>query len=67
MNKLELTKLIPFTLLAALLIWDAMQYLAGRQTTIPQSHKQLLGTTALLWFATLLFTNNRDDDWAGQW
>ena len=67
MNKLELTKPLLITVLLCLLVWDGMQYLIGHQPTIPQSHKELLAIGTLLWFITLFFTKNRDDDLAGQW
>ena len=67
MNKLELTKPLLITVLLCLLVWDGMQYLVGHQPAIPQSHKELLATGTLLWFITLFFTKNRDDDLAGQW
>ncbi len=66
MNKLEIAKTLLITLLFCLLTWDGLQYLIAHQP-IPQSHKQLLATGTLIWFTTLLFTKNRDDDWAGQW
>jgi hypothetical protein len=66
MNKLEFTKTLIITVLLALLVWDFMQFLIARQP-MPQSHKQLLATGTLLWFINLLFTNDSDDDWAGQW
>ncbi|GAB2971053.1 hypothetical protein GCM10027049_00680 [Mucilaginibacter puniceus] len=67
MNKLELTKTLLLTVLFCLLVWDVVQYLTGHQPVIPQSHQKLLATGTLLWFATLFFTKNSDDDWAGQW
>jgi hypothetical protein len=67
MNKLELAKTLLITVLLCLLVWDGLQYVAGRYQAIPQSHKELIATGTLLWFATLFFTKNSDDDWAGQW
>jgi hypothetical protein len=67
MNKLELAKTLLITVLLCLLVWDGLQYLMGRQPAIPQSHKELIATGTLLWFITLFFTKDRDDDWAGQW
>ncbi len=66
MNKLEITRAVILTMLLCLLVADAIMILAGWQHTLPHSHKQVLLTGVLLWFCTLLFNRNRDDDWVGQ-
>lgn len=66
MNKLEMTRLIIIVLMLCLLIADAVMLLAGWERALPNSHKQVLLTGLLLWFITLLFNSNRDDDWVGQ-
>lgn len=54
-----------FSLLFCLLLYDAVMLTAGRIHQVPASHKQVLLTGFLLWFATLIVRRDRDDDWAG--
>ena len=67
MNKVELIKSLIFTVLICLLAWDVLQYLTGKLPALPQSHKQILATGVLIWFVSLFYTKDSDDDWAGQW
>lgn len=66
MNKLEMTRLIIIVLMLCLLVADSIMLVAGWHSALPNSHKQVLLTGLLLWFITLFFNRNRDDDWVGQ-
>ncbi|WP_448702846.1 hypothetical protein ACFGVR_10875 [Mucilaginibacter sp. AW1-3] len=55
-----------FSLLFGLLLIDATLYLAGKQHTVPASHKEIVLGGFLLWFVSLVLGRDRDDDWAGQ-
>ncbi len=67
MNKLFLFRTLIVTLMICLLIYDGLQFLAHAANAFPQQHKQVLLTCALLWIASVLISqNSNDDDWAGQ-
>lgn len=66
MNIVELGRILIITLILCLLVYDAVMLLAGWQKSLPQDHKQLLLTGVLLWFMSIFFNKNSDDDWVGQ-
>jgi len=67
MDKLFLYRSLIVALVVCLLIWDGVQLLIRSANAMPQQHKQLVLTAALLWIISVLVKQNRnDDDWAGQ-
>jgi hypothetical protein len=54
------------SMLFCLLLFDAIQCLAGKLHSVPASHKEILFCGFLLWFLSLVAGRDRDDDWAGQ-
>jgi len=67
MDKLILFRTLIVAFMFCLLIWDGLQLLTHTAGALPQQHKQLLLTCALLWIASVLMNqNSNDDDWAGQ-
>lgn len=64
MDKLFLFRTLIITLLLCLLVWDGLLLISGNAQRLP--HRDFLLTGTLLWFVTLFFNRNSDDDWAGQ-
>jgi len=67
MDKLFLFRTLIVSLMICLLAWDGLQILIHSANSLPEQHKQVLLTGALLWISSA-FINQRsnDDDWAGQ-
>ncbi len=67
MNKLWLLRTLIVVFLLCLLAWDGIRLLTGHSSNeLTGQHREILFTGALLWFTTILATENSDDDWAGE-
>jgi len=67
MNKLFLFRIVVISLTLCLLVWDGLQIMSHSLNHLPEHHKEVLLTGALLWIASVFVNEHRnDDDWAGQ-
>jgi hypothetical protein len=67
MDKLFLFRTLIVALMTCLLIWDGLRLLTRSGDSLPQQHKDILLTCALLWIVSVFVNqNSNDDDWAGQ-
>ncbi len=64
MDKLFLFRTLIVALMICLLAWDGLLWLNRHSPALPD--RDLLLTCALLWIVTVLFPQNSDDDWAGE-
>lgn len=64
MDKLFLLRAIIFALMLGIFAWDLI--LQFTQSSQPWQHRDILLTAFLLWIVSVLFPQDSDDDWAGQ-
>lgn len=64
MKELFLVRAVLMVITLTITLFDVMLWLTGHGGRFP--HRNALLTCALMWFATILFPQNSDDDWAGQ-
>lgn len=65
MNRIGLFRTLIISLIICLLTWDVFAMIGRANYSLPETHKQVLLTGALLWFVAVISDRNGDDDWAG--
>ncbi|TSJ36531.1 hypothetical protein FO440_22130 [Mucilaginibacter corticis] len=63
-DKVYILRLLLLAVVMGVLCLDTILLLTGHGHQL--EHRNTLLTCALLWFASLFYTRNSDDDWAGQ-
>jgi hypothetical protein len=67
MDKLFLFRTLVAALMVSLLVFDGLPLLIHPANAVPEQHKEVLLTGALLWIATTFFNQGSNrGDWAGQ-
>ena len=63
-NKIFLFRSMLIAAVLGILFFDTLICMTGHGQQF--EHRNALLTCALLWFASLFYTQNSDDDWAGE-
>lgn len=66
-DKIFLVRMLVIAAWVSILMWNGAMFLVDSNHHMPQTQKDLLLSGVLIWFVTILFGQNaNDDDWAGE-